>query len=451
MEPIELGTRRELFVDDYLIETMRGVQLCLHAPVAQEVALTFDAPWEGNTSGYVTIFRDGTICRMYYRGSGFDPETKKYSKERTCYAESRDGITWTKPDLAVVEFDGSWKNNIILEGEGCHNFTPFRDTRPGCADEDRYKALARGRGGLIAFRSSDAIHWTLIQEEAVITEGAFDSQNLAFWDAVRDRYVDFHRGFREGFRDIMTATSTDFLNWTDPVWLDYADAPREHLYTNAVIPCPGAPHVFLGFPKRFLPDRKAPYDDSEGVSDGLFMTSRDGVHWHRWGEAFLRPGPQRQRWVNRNNMIAWGLLETESTLVSAPPEWSLYSGEGYYQRDCRLRRHTIRKHGFVSVHASADVWEIVTKPVTFAGGELRLNYATSAAGSIRVEIQDEDGRPIEGYSATDCVELYGDELDGAVAWSKGADLDALAGRPIRLRFILRDADLYALQFAADAE
>src|SRR5690606_5053220 len=94
------------------------------------------------------------------------------------------GLTFNKPKLGLHEFDGSKQNNIIWTGVGTHNFAPFRDSHPDCPAESRYKALGGlpSQGGLFAFHSADGIHWSLMHEEPVVTQGAFDSQNLAFWD-----------------------------------------------------------------------------------------------------------------------------------------------------------------------------------------------------------------------------------------------------------------------------
>jgi len=421
--------------------------LVLHRPVPREVAVEFDRPWEGNTSAYVTVFRDGAVIRMYYRGSHH--ERGKASHQVVCYAESTDGIHWTRPKLGLVEFAGSKENNIIWNGPGSHNFTPFKDTNPNCKPDERYKALGTGEGGLLAFKSADGIHWSLMSDKPVITKGAFDSQNLAFWDSRRGCYVDYHRGFRNGVRDIMTATSDDFLHWSDPVWLEYPGAPREHLYTNAITPYYRAPHIYLGFPKRFLPNRTRTLFKGQppGVSDGLLMTSRDGRTFHRWPEAWIRPGPQLERWVCRNNMTAWGMIVTGSSLPGCPDELSFYSAEGYYTGNgCRLRRYTLRIDGFVSLQAPLAGGQMITRPIRFAGKELVINYATSAAGSIQVEIQDAAGKPIEGFALADCPEIFGDELERVVSWKQGASVESLAGQPIRLRFVLRDADLYSFRF-----
>jgi hypothetical protein len=89
---------------------------------------------------------------------------------------------------------------------------------------------------------------------------------------------------------------------------------------------------------------------------------------------------------------------------------------------------------------------MVTKPLTFTGGELEINYRTGAAGSVRIEIQDPDGMPLAGFAAADGPEIIGDEIERVVAWEAGSDVEALAGKPVRLRFILADADLFSFRF-----
>jgi hypothetical protein len=89
---------------------------------------------------------------------------------------------------------------------------------------------------------------------------------------------------------------------------------------------------------------------------------------------------------------------------------------------------------------------MVTKPLKFRGRELTLNFATSAAGSIRVELQGVDGIPIPNFSLADSDELFGDTLDRVVTWKEQSDLTSLAGRPLQIRMVIGDADVYSLQF-----
>jgi hypothetical protein len=186
------------------------------------------------------------------------------------------------------------------------------------------------------------------------------------------------------------------------------------------------------------------------VSDSLLMTSRDGVNFNRWDESFLRPGIEREgTWNYGHQCLAWHMVETASALDGgAPAELSFYAVESYWTgRSSTLRRHTLRLDGFASVNAPAQSGEMLTRPVRFTGAALKLNFSTSAAGGIRVEIQDEAGRAVPGFSLGDSEVVYGDALDRTVTWRNGADLSALQGRPVRLRFVLQDADLFALRFA----
>ncbi|HNY80558.1 MAG: hypothetical protein RBS72_19600 [Sedimentisphaerales bacterium] len=450
-EPIRIADRWELLVDRYLIEQMEGaVELRLHEPAPQEIALVHDQPWEGNSCGYHTIFQDGPIYRMYYRGWNHNMSTGQPTHPAVvCYAESQDGTQWERPALDLVEFEGSRQNNIVWAGAGTHNFVPFKDTNPQCRPEALYKAVGQPEDGsraLLAFQSADGLRWQLVADKPILTQGAFDSQNLAFWDAVRQEYRCYFRDFRDGRRDIKVSTSADFVRWTEPEWLQFPDAPNEHLYTNAVMPYYRAPHLLIGFPTRFLPDRGS-------LTEGLFMSSRDGRAFDRWAEAFIRPGLNPDKWHNRSNYIWWGLVETESPLPGGGRELSLYTDESYYfeGKAVRTRRYTCRIDGFVSVHATLAGGEVVTKPILFEGDELVVNVSTSAAGGLRVQIEHLNGRSATGHGLTQCPEIYGDAIEHTVKWQSGSDVSALAGRPVRLRFALRDADLYAFGFRNRAD
>lgn len=496
-ETINLGSRRELFVDEFLIAQKSGLELRLHTPVPREIVMVRTAPWEGSGSDFETVIRDGDIIRMYYMTAEltnadgtkmrFDPGFPAPRTTFACYAESRDGIHWVKPELGLFEFHGSKQNNIVWSQPRLDNFTPFKDANPDCPPDEKYKAVMAGTGGLFALKSSDGLHWSLLADKPIITRGKFDTQNNAFWDPLRKHYWcyvrDSHKpsgnstnytkqvvGLRgqgyPGVRDIQFATSSDFRTWTDPRPLDYDDAPDEALYINGVRPYLRAPHVFMGFPARYvdrpyspmamrsLPDpehrqRRMKFSPRYGtvVTDGLFMSSRDGRTFRRWDEAFIRPGPQRRdNWVYGDGFVGLGLLETPSEDPTGEPELSLYIHENHWKYPNQLRRHTLRLDGFVSLHARQKPGEWISKAIVFSGRNLTLNFATSAAGSIRVELQGADGRPLPGFSLAECDELFGDTVNRTITWRDKDDVSALAGRPIRLRMVLSDADLYSLKF-----
>ncbi len=490
---LDVGSRRELFVDNTLIEKLVGdARTRIHHPIPREVALEHDEAWEGTGSGYHSVFKDGDKYRMYYKAWHIDVANTKVRTDRhplfLCYAESDDGINWKKPNLGIHEFAGAKENNIVMVTgkNGPLNVDPghpavFIDENPAAPKEARYKAIVRSSkpNGLLPFQSPDGLHWSPMTDKPILAGlGAFDSQNLAFWDPTIQKYRAYWRIFTAGettdknwkpggIRAIRTATSDDMVNWGPHSEIKYVDSPHEELYTNQIKPYHRAPHILLGFPTRYIDRNWSPSMNDlpaleqrkqraagsrrygTAITEGLFMASRDGQLFHRWNEAFLRPGPERaESWHYGQQYIAWHLVETVPTLAGAANELSIYASESYWHgKGSAVRRYTLRLDGFVSINGPAsDGNELITKPFTFNGTKLHLNFATSAAGRIRVEFQNIDGSPIPGYSLEECNSLFGDTVDRVVSWEGGADVSTLAGKPIRARFELRDADLYSLKF-----
>ncbi|MFM7129973.1 MAG: hypothetical protein ACKO0V_11515, partial [bacterium] len=335
------------------------------------------------------------------------------------------------PNLGLVEIDGSKSNNVILhEPPFCHNFAPMIDTRPGVPAEERFKALAGTvKSMLFAFVSADGIRWNKLQDKPVISytkEYAFDSQNVSFWSETENCYVCYFRHFLDKkLRSVCRTTSQDYRTWTEPVPLK-PNFPGEHIYTTLTHPYFRAPHIYIATPTRFFPDRGE-------STDVMFMTARGASKFDRtFREAFIRPGLDKSLWGNRSNYAAWNIVPT------GPEELSIYMTP--------FRRYTLRMDGFASVRAGADIAEMTTKPFVFKGSRLSLNYATSAGGQLKVEIQSPDGKPIKGFEMANATTLVGDAIDETAAWKKKPSLAALAGKPVRLRFMMQEADLFALQF-----
>jgi len=290
----------------------------------------------------------------------------------------------------------------------------------------------------------------------------YDSQNLAFWSEAEGQYVCYFRNFKEidgkgRFRWISRATSPDFVNWTEEGEMSFVDeagdpAPVEHLYTNQTGAYMRAPHIYVAIAARFLPGRQvltAEEADVVGVDPGYFkdiseailMTSRGGTTYDRtFLEGFVRPGLGFENWTSRTNYPAANVIQT------GPEEMSFFVQRGYGQPDHHLSRFSLRLDGFASLHTGYAGGEMITKPFRFAGSELEINYASSAAGSLRFELQDESGNPLPGYELADSREIIGDQIARVVAWSGGTDVSALAGKTIRMRIQLKDADLFSFRF-----
>ncbi len=462
-----------LFLDPAFFSKMEGsVALAEHKPVEREIAITHDRPWEGPTSTFHTVFRDGDRYRMYYRGStrkGSDEFPKH--QEYTCYAESTDGVHWTKPDLGLFEFDESTHNNIVLASlPATHNFAPFLDTNPDCPPASRYKAVAKFRRqdwntfGLQAFHSADGLRWELIQQEPIIIDGHFDSLNKVFWDTIEQRYRCYYRDFQfhrgnfsadgtpDGLRAIRTASSKDFLNWTrgEFITFDNTDSPQPQLYTNAISPYARNPCYYVGLPMRYSenPDPTG----AIGLCDSIFMASTNGFHFHRRDEAIVRPSQNKQRWYNRNNLPADGIIETQIAGSDGLHELSMFTTENYQNPTggSTLRRHAFRLDGFVSLQArlcggSASSCNLLLPDIE-GQWSLALNASTSACGSIRVGLLKHDGGKIDGFGIADCMPIHNDGVNLAVQWRNGVTLPCQGGDSLRLVFELADADLFSFTF-----
>lgn len=460
--PLELGGARQLFLDDHLVESVDGVRFELGRPLDEGAVFQFDRSWEGPFSGYSTVIQDGDRYLLYYRGL---PEAggDNTNREVTCVALSEDGRSWTRPELGLFEVDGSSANNVVLAGEApaSHNFTPFLDARPGVDPTERFKALAGSeQSGLMAFVSSDGLRWRGYGNGPVLTSGEFDSQNVAFWSEAEGAYVCYFRTWTgegySGFRAVSRATSPDFLNWSEPVEMTLGNGPPAHVYTHQTSPYFRSPELYVSIGARFFPGRRVvPAAEAEALgvhprygsdcSDAVLMTTRGGAAYDRtFREAFLRPGIGLENWTSRSNFPALGLVQT------GPEEMSLFVNQNYAQPTAELRRYSMRLDGLASLRAPADGGEWMSRRLVVDGRRIELNFATSAGGGIRVELQDDAGRPLPGYSLEDCYEVIGNDLARTVRWSSGADLGWLAGRVVRLRVRMVDADLYSLRLASDA-
>jgi len=427
----QIGGRLELFVDRHLVDKLTKASYRLHSPQRMP------KPKRSLPVIYTTVIKDGNIYRGYYRSERLGYKGKRYDGnpgEITCYAESRDGHEWSFPSLDVTKVKGPEGSNVIITGQNTcsHNFAPFLDRRPSAAKSQRFKALGgvkRG-GGLFAWASADGIHWRKLQEKPVITSSpfAFDSQNVSFWSTVENRYVCFYRSWQTphgSLRSISRTTSKDFIHWT-PAVATNPNRRGEHLYTSQTHPYFRAPHIFIATPTRFMPHRGS-------STDILFMSMRANSRRYArlFSESFIRPGLDPARWGNRSNYVARCVVPT------GPAEMSIYHRDGY--------RYALRTDGFISVHTGVDQGELITKPVVFAGSQLVLNVSSSAAGSMQVELLNKDGSAIKGFRLQDCLPIIGDSIRRFVKW-KASNLAKLVGKPVRLRFVSTECDLYSYQF-----
>jgi len=445
----------EMFIDDTLIDTKKNVSLKLHTPIKKEKVITFSEAYEGTISCYITVLKFNEKYFMYYRGYTQYTKEKKVDYAYTCIALSEDGINFYKPNLNIIESNGSTNNNIILKDEEiCHNFTPFVDSNPNCSKDSPIKAVGGhkkigvNKALLYGLYSNDGIHFTKIQEQPVLTDGMFDSQNVVFFDNIINKYRCYSRYFENshlenpepyrGIRAIQSCTSDNFLNWDNNVKNKYNITINDEFYTNATVLLPHT-NTYLSFPKRYISDRNRDFYNSadHGVSDCMFISSRDGINWNRaFLQAYVRPGLDRRNWINRNNMMGLGIVETSKY------EFSMYISENYRMDTAGVRRLSIRKYGFASLNAGFTKGSVLTKPFKYEEGDLYINYSTSAVGYVIIHVLDTNKNILASSK-----EIYGDEIFEKVVFNN--DITKYKDSSIRLLIELKDSDLYAFVFGKD--
>ncbi len=475
-------------------------------PIRREAVFSPDSEWEIDLA-YANVLRDGDIYRMYYlthiTSDDFcpkyvfsDDEIKEnkwllyYTNTFICYAESRDGINWTRPELNICEYKGSRANNILLRSEDIpsrksmfDNFFVFKDTAPDCPADEKYKALAFACGvldpdvkstfreGLSYYASSDGIHFRFVRILRV-AEGTFDTLNTCSYDEARGEYVLYYRGWHgipeggrriEGIRDVKRAVSKDFVNWSGFERISVSD--DEPMYTNQIMRYYRNPNILIGFPTRYVERREwtPNYDELTGrearidrmnsghpreglaVTDCLFMVSRDGVNWDKYREAFFKPGMEVEaNWVYGDCYPAYTMLETisddgENCEISMLMPKPYRKSKSVVRTPETLYRWTVRKDGFAYYCADADGAKIVTRPLVYEGNDMYINFSTSAFGGVYITVTTADGESIR------TCELFGDSTERRVSFTEG-EVASLAGREVVITFEMRDAKLYAFEF-----
>ena len=461
---VNVGSEKQLFFDGKFIAESKGVRIVMNLPVKAGVVLSPDRPWEDfRLTSYFTVVQDGELCRMYYSCFSKDQWHTPDSWEKhayLCYAESKDGVHWAKPSLGIVEFEGSKDNNIIMRS--VVDGTVFID--PNAPPERRYKLLSTvgpHAGGLRVSYSADGIHFTM--PENPVSDWNPDSQQNAFWDSGIEKYVAYLRGCRGmdiEIRNRLVArveiddiekpwrASPEIVLCTDDI-----DPPDVDLYTNACVKYPWASDAYFMFPAAY--HHFPPEMGNDGLLDTSIAVSRDGIRWER---------PDRRPYISTGEASEWDacfVMAGVSLVRKGNYIYQYYSGVDLthggtrgmteeerrrWRRWGKIGRVVQRLDGFFSADADYEGGRLLTPPMVFDGARLTLNINTSAAGSARVAITNVNGTPMSGYSIDDCDEVITNAVAHDVTWQGNPDVSALAGQPVRLRFEMRSAKLYAFQF-----
>ena len=338
----DLGTKRELFVDDFFIHSLAGnVQKKLHELIHDDIVMTLDQPHEYTncSSSYNSIIYDGKRYLLYYRAHGRNPSLsnlKGNDRYVYCVAETIDGIHFKRCNVHISD-EGS---NVVLDNkmtdhlvpENATNLipgvtTPFYDTNPDCPEEERYKLIATQEQTLKRcmhlFVSPDGFHFKWAKGPFVLAkDSGFDSPNQAFYDHTIGKYRLYHRATRDdGFtwkRTIMCHTTEDFVTFTPHGTLQFDEkfdalfAQGQDLYTNARRPYFRAPHILMGFPMRYFDGSMIP---------GMHLPSPYGEripntnHEGEWNcRIFSRPGLETRKHIVKSQM-RYAMSSTDTVFI----------------------------------------------------------------------------------------------------------------------------------------
>lgn len=460
---------RRLFLDAMVVEEQQGLQRVFHVANKHPAnpVLRAERPWESPPSAigpylYGTVMWDEGKLRMWYHTWG-------KGGYRNMYAESTDGVRWDKPNLGLVEFEGSSDNNLFLtdsvtieepdlyQGGGkCHN--PSVIKQPWESDPGRRYALfcySREYGHARVAFSPDGLRWTFVPETA--RTGLFSSSDVLnfFHDPYLNRYVATWKSHNRRGRAVGVAVSTDGLGWSKPIdgpvfVADDLDPDATQVYGMPVFPYQG---LYIGLPwiynarwfKSGSYSAEKLYEaeqDSPCTMDTQLAWSWDLINW-------TRP-PARQAFIPRGQPGAFdddGIYTARAPVQMGDELWFYYGGFDRPHNDPepvgQIGVATLRLDGFCSMQAGRSEGSLISRRERLQVPRVTINARTGPYGYVAAEVLDRDNRVIPGFSRRECRVFSGDKVAHVLTWSTVAFPEAVVRSDKKLRFILRQADLYS--------
>jgi hypothetical protein len=441
-----------------------GIRIALEKARKLGPFLVADQPWEGTIAAGATVIRDGDRYRCWYcvflkeakiEVISAQGRTMEVSGLATCYAESTDGLHWTKPSLGLHSYNGNKDNNIVAP----FPIAVFKD--PAGKDEERFKGLTMAelpadeltektlpyyRYGVYGVISSDGMHWTRLPKPAV--RHFCDTWNIMTWDSLLKKYVGFFRD-HQGGRAIGIATSEDFHNWSPMETLlanGPEDGPNDDYYSNGYTTYPGRPDLRLLFP--------AIYHQDTDLCDVHLAISNDGEAYN-WvtHEAILDVGKEGE-WDSGQLYAQPDLIYLPDGRLALPYAGYDHTHNAIYTmyKDYKSRdglAWAVWDDGRLAGVRADDVGEFyVCAPTmygysfTLNGPEILVNYRVDEGGKVEVELLERGKtQPLPGFSLADCEPLTGDKIWAPVRW-KGQDLSSLKGKELVIHFRLTRAKVF---------
>ena len=475
---------KQLFIDDYVIDDMQDVRKQLNQPVKYKhnPVLKRDKPWERSGPGYGSIIYDAEekLFKAWYENWNQDEETTA----ALLYATSLNGIDWHKELIDKEKGTNLVKQPKIRGTQAVGIMKDRLETDPAkrykmlfsCSPDGTSKSLMTS-----AAYSADGIHWTAYPDLPIIPFS--DTQVCPFWDAKRQRYVAFLRFGPPNTRIVSRIESEDFLTWSPKVTIMRRTKMDGPLATQFYQTAPFAyGNYFFGVMAAYHNESLKPITDEAPWTDRKnlhLIYSRNGLTWSRVGKDGAIPARELNKDKNWKQIALdavflpygekdkewdWGTVSpifTPEPIIVNDKIWFYYTGidaKNWWtwsgdppkldpvpkEPNKGIGLAKLRVDGFVSIDAGTDEGTLTTKPLVFLGDTLVVN-ANAKAGSLVMEALDSKGQVIKGFAAGDCTPITSDSVRHVVTWKGNPDCHLLQGRPIKLRFHLKNAKLYSFE------
>lgn len=493
-EPLEIGHEPQFLFDLYVVDN--------HWPVNRQhpsVELVFHAPekhagnpvFEPGTLSWVQVLRENGKFRMWYQLNTLLPRNLKadaafvldpddptklaraygknelYARTDIAYAESEDGLTWHRPDLAPLPWRGvaqGQPKNIVYQHPdlpaSSYSAPQILDVPAEAKRGYNYLMLYRLKGrGLRIVGSHDGIRWDHESEHVIKPQLHSDTYNNIVYDSARDEYVLYCRAKDKaglhyqggGDQWLEDGASRRVARMTSAeLWTEWQSTPQTILIPDNADAAAGFNYLYgmsvrrhagINWGFRYLFKRNTDIYTELNVS-------RDGVYWQRM--------PDRPRLLALGDEGEWdrGMIFAGQSWVEVGDEWWIYYNGWDGPHNTMDRRSavglaTVRKEGFYSLRGPSGGAVVATRSIRWPGGQLVVN-ADASAGELKVRVMDEKRQPLEGFGYDDCQPFQGDSTGHVVTW-RGGTAEQLEGQNVRFDFLLRDADLYTFRADRDAE
>ena len=456
-EPIHLRPGSHLFVDDYLISYSEGLRRTTHSPrkLGQSIIPSAE-PWHEMPLPYLKViyYSASAQFRMWYN---IRNNKKGIPSTAYAYAESEDGIKWRRPNLGMVEVQGTRDNNMFKAVERAFGLG-FIDEGPAYLSPLRrfkmaYYRLTQPMGMHVAF-SPDGLVFTEYSHNPVLTDVS-DIVDAA-WDPLKDEYLvcfkvwsipsDGYEGStpnaREGMRRLVVqSTSEDFIRWTPPYRIIVADPEEPGIWEFYGMVPQIRGQLYLGFLRVLRDDLDADLEEeARGIGWTELVTSRDGLFWMRHREPFLDRSTEAGTF---DHAMAW----VGDVVTDGERELVYYGGysEGHKVGKRQISVAFLRKNGFVSRDVGSTPGLLRTAVVILEGDKMVVNARVE--GELAMRIVGPSGKAVSGFDWSDFSTIRGDSVNHAANWR--GDLSELRQNPVRLEFRLREAQLYGFELISE--